>query len=65
MLDRTNRAVQGALHGPQVFQAQENRERAVQAYTAALNVDPFCYEAFQVCIQAYPHIATSSPTAVL
>lgn len=37
----------------QVFQAQENRERAVQAYTAALNVDPFCYEAFQACFQAY------------
>ena len=31
-----------------VFEAQENRARAVQAYSGALALDPFCYEAFQV-----------------
>jgi hypothetical protein len=39
-----------------VFEAQENRARAVQAYTGALALDPFCYEAFQV---AHAHAAPS------
>ena len=31
----------------QVYEAQENRIRAVRWYMAALRIDPFCYEAFK------------------
>lgn len=32
-----------------VYDATENHVRAVRAYRRALQLDPFCYEAFQVC----------------
>lgn len=31
----------------QVYEALENRGRAVKWFQAALRVDPFCYEAFK------------------
>ena len=40
-----------------VAEAQENRARAAQAYSAALALDPFCYEAFQACPGAAPAAA--------
>jgi hypothetical protein len=33
----------------QVYEALENRGRAVKWFKAALQVDPFCYDAFTVC----------------
>ena len=32
----------------QVYEAQENRARAVRWYKTALGIDPFCVEAFKV-----------------
>jgi len=34
----------------QVYEAQENRLRAVRWYKAALRIDPFCYEAFKASL---------------
>ena len=33
-----------------VYAAMENQTRACLWYQAALQLDPFCYEAFQVCL---------------
>jgi len=36
--------------GGRAFDAMENQQRAVKWYTAALEADACCYEAFKVCL---------------
>lgn len=46
-----------------VYEALENRARAIRWYKAALHVDPFCYEAFRVSLN-FQMILRNSPALV-
>ncbi|CAL8472035.1 g11577 [Coccomyxa elongata] len=46
-----------------VYEALENRGRAIRWYKAALHMDPFCYEAFRALIEG--HMLTSGEEASL
>ncbi|KAK9905515.1 hypothetical protein WJX75_001308 [Coccomyxa subellipsoidea] len=46
-----------------VYEALENRARAIRWYKAALHVDPFCYEAFRALAEG--HMLTSEEEAAL